>query len=174
MTTDEKAARAANTDGQKNRTPKDSTPQIVPASAAWDLPLNQAREIAYAALRLFEGLEAESWTASHRLEMRLQAFQQRMIDATIKEVCLFDPQPPADQGGIGAAIVISAESSVTTPISSMLLGTTVPVTAAESMVFTPAEAQARVAAKRAARLAQADPWRGEFDEPAEAFGGEPK
>lgn len=105
------------------------------SSSAWDLPLVQAREIAYAALRLYEGIEAESWSASYHLEIRLQAFQQRMIDA-------LSPQPTAT---------------------------------AESAASTPEETLARVIAKREFRKAaiEADPWRGEMDEPAEAFGGGP-
>jgi hypothetical protein len=68
-------------EGQENQAPQRYQSQQIPSSAAWDLPLAQAREIAYAALRLYEGLEAEPWTASYHLEMRLQAFHQRIIEA---------------------------------------------------------------------------------------------
>lgn len=151
MNEDKKGAAVETHDAQENQAPQDSTSRGIPASA-WESPLSQAREIAYAALRLYEGLKAESWTASYHLEMRLQAFQQRMMDA-LQPQATFDPQPSADQGGIGALNVSAAESAASSP----------------------AEAQERVAAKRAARLAggKAEPWRGEYDEPAEAFGGEP-
>lgn len=128
---DEAAAGMSPRDGQASQNqPQGSTPSQIPSSAAWDLPLAQAQEIAYAALRLYEGLEAEPWKASYHLEMRLQAFQQRMIDALPPQP-KFDPQPPADQGGVGAFNVSAAESAASTP----------------------AEARERVAVKRAARRA---------------------